>query len=80
MKADKEVLETGTRSLSVALVTAKKDLEDNVGNFNTELKKYKVEVEKLQEYKNTKKSQEKQVAQKAKKKLLKNEKKATIAH
>ena len=62
LKDDKEVLEKGTRSLSVALVTAKKDLEDNVGNFNKKLAKYKVDVQKLQEYKDTKTSQEKQLA------------------
>ena len=62
LKADKEVLEKGTRSFSVALVTAQKDLEDNVGNFNKKLAKYKVDVKKLQEYKDTKTSQEKQLA------------------
>ena len=78
LRGEKALLTQEKSSLSVALKTAQKDLKDNSAELNKKLVEYKVVVEKLQLFKNTKIAEEKHLAKKSRKKLLENKKKTTI--
>ena len=77
-KGEKELLSKECNKLSVALESCKKDLKDNFNSFDQKINKYKIEIIKLNEFKEEKVAETRRLKKAAKKIRQKEQKEAIL--